>query len=177
MSNVLLSISGHDRSGIVRDVAEALQHLHANIEDSSMTALRGRFSMMLIVRLPEDCSIRELKAVLADLEQRTRLTIQSQLISDEEVATVPQDPDYVITVHGADRVGIVYTVTDLLATMDISIVDLSTQARPSDGGECYMMALEVASNGHADGLAKALDQVGQMIGVDIELHALDDAVL
>ena len=34
MSSVLLSISGHDRPDIVRDVAEAMLHLNANIEDS-----------------------------------------------------------------------------------------------------------------------------------------------
>jgi len=59
MSYLLLSISGHDRTGIVRDVAEALLHLNANIEDSSMTALRGRFTMMLIIRLAEDTALGE----------------------------------------------------------------------------------------------------------------------
>ncbi|MFQ5518578.1 MAG: glycine cleavage system protein R, partial [Mariprofundus sp.] len=117
MSNVLLSISGFDRAGIVRDVADALQHLSANIEDSSMTALRGRFAMMLIVRLPDEISMGELKAALAELEQRTRLTVQSQTISDEEVSAEPLEPDFVITVHGADKVGIVFAVTEALAEL------------------------------------------------------------
>ncbi len=177
MSNVLLSISGHDRAGIVRDVADALQHLNANIEDSSMTALRGRFAMMLIVRLSEDRSMGELKAALAELEQRTRLTVQSQVISDEEVAAEPMEPDYVITVHGADKVGIVYAVTETLAELGVSIVDLSTQSRCSGEGSVYMMALEVASNGHGDEIKPALDTVAEKIGVNIDLHALDDAVL
>ena len=178
MSNVLLSISGHDRAGIVRDVADALQHLNANIEDSSMTALRGRFAMMLIVSLSEDRSMGELKAALAELEQRTRLTVQSQVISDEEMNAEPMEPDYVITVHGADKVGIVYAVTEALADLGVSIVDLSTQARSTDDGDdVYMMALEVASNGHGDEIKPSLKTVAEKIGVDVDLHALDDAVL
>jgi len=177
MSSVLLSISGHDRPGIVRDVAEALQHLNANIEDSSMTALRGRFTMMLIVHLSDNISLGELKAALAELEQRTRLTVQSQTISDEEASTPPLEPDHVVTVHGADKVGIVYAVTNALATLDISVVDVSTQSRNSERGHVYMMVLEVAAGDQGNAMKSALDDVAKKIGVDVDIHELDDAVL
>ncbi len=177
MSSVLLSISGFDRPGIVRDVAEALQHLKVNIEDSSMTALRGRFTMMLIVRLPEQVSLGELKAALAELEQRTRLSVQSQTISDEEASTPPLEPDHVITVHGADKVGIVHAVTAALADMDVSIVDVSTQSRPSDIADVYMMVLEVAAGDQGEAMTAALTAVADEIGVDVDIHPLDDAVL
>ncbi len=187
MSSVLLSISGVDRPGIVRDVAEALQHLEINIEDSSMTALRGRFTMMLIVRLPDQVSFGALKAALAELEQRTRLSVQSQIIPDEEAATPPLEPDHVITVHGADKVGIVHAVTAALADLNVSIVDVSTQSRLSDSGPVYMMVLEVAAAGQATAdqttddktaaLRSALATVAGEIGVEVDIHALDDAIL
>ncbi len=177
MSSVLLSISGHDRPGIVRDVAEAMLHLKANIEDSSMTALRGRFTMMMIVCLPEEATLAELKAALAGLEQRTRLTVQSQLISDEEMAVEVQEPDYVITVHGADRVGIVHAVTDALAELGVTIVDLSTRTRASDQGDIYMMALEVHAGGQGDAVRPAMQSVAEKMAVDIDVHELDDALL
>jgi len=176
MSNVLLSISGHDRAGIVRDVAESLLHLNANIEDSSMTALRGRFTMMMIVSLPEDRSLGELKAALAELEQRTRLSVQSQVISDEEASAPAVQPDHVITVHGADQVGIVHAVTAALADAGASIVDVSTEQRQGDGGDVYMMVLEVSSEGR-DGLNAALQAVAGTLGINVEVHALDDAIL
>jgi len=177
MSSVLLSISGCDRPGIVRDVADALQNLNANIEDSSMTALRGRFTMMLIVQLPDGSSMGELKASLAELEQRTRLTVQSQTISDDEASMPAQEPDHVITVHGADKVGIVYAVTDVLADLNVSVVDVSTQARPSEQGNVYMMVLEVAAGEQSEAMKSALQAVAAKVGVDVDLHVLDDAVL
>lgn len=177
MSSVLLSISGHDRPGIVRDVAEAMLHLNANIEDSSMTALRGRFAMMLIVRLSENGSMGELKAALAELERRTGLTVQSQAISDEEMSTETVEPDYVVTVHGADHVGIVHAVTESLAELNISVVDVSTQSQSADDGNIYMMALEVAAGDQGQAMKAALDKVAERIGMDIDVHHLDDAVL
>jgi len=177
MSSVLLSISGFDRPGIVCDVAEALQHLNVNIEDSSMTALRGRFAMMLIVHLPEKTSMGELKAALAELEQRTRLSVQSQTISDAEASAPPLEPDYVITVHGADKVGIVHAVTAALAELGVSIVDVSTQSRESASGNVYMMVLEVAAGDHGEAMTSALADTASNIGVDVDIHELDDAVL
>ena len=177
MSCVLLSVSGHDRPGIVRDVAEAMLHLNANIEDSSMTALRGRFAMMLIVRLPENCSLGELKAALAELEQRTGLTVQSQAISEEEASSEPLEPDHVITVHGADHVGIVHAVTEALAGLNISIVDVSTQTRATEEGDVYMMVLEANAGDQGSAMQPALAAVAERIGVDIDIHELDDSVL
>jgi len=177
MSSVLLSISGHDRPGIVRDVAEAMLHLNANIEDSSMTALRGRFAMMLIVRLSEDGNMGELKAALAELERRTGLTVQSQVISDEEMSTEAVEPDHVVTVHGADQVGIVHAVTEALAELNISVVDVSTQSQSADDGNIYMMVLEVAAGDQGQALKSALDKVAERIGMDIDVHSLDDAIL
>ena len=178
MNFVLLSISGHDRPGIVRDVSEALLDVNANIEDSSMTALRGRFAMMLIVSLPEDAKLGELKAALAELEQRTSLTIQSQPITDDEAHHAPPEPDYVVTVSGADKPGIVHDVTDCLAGLDISVVDLSTRLGDGeDANPVYMMALEVAVGGHAEAMQRQLADVSECLQVDIEIHPMESEIL
>ncbi len=177
MSFVLLSVSGHDRPGIVRDVSEAMLHLHANIEDSSMTALRGRFTMMMIVRLPEEESLAALKASLAALEQRSGLTIQSQPLSAEDVSRAAPEPDHVVTVSGADKVGIVHAVAEVLAGLDISIVDLSTRSQPGVDGGAYMMALEVVAGDRAESMRQQLATTAEKLGVDIETHAIDADIL
>lgn len=177
MSFHLLSISGHDRPGIVRDVSESLLHLNANIEDSSMTALRGRFTMMLIVELADGSSLGELKASLAELEQRTGLTVQSQPMTDDEASQIPDEPDCVVTVTGADQPGIVFAVTDVLAADGASIVDVSTRLRASEHGDIYMMALEAATGGNVENLRKALVPVADKLGVEVEVHELDGDVI
>ncbi|MDX8387939.1 MAG: ACT domain-containing protein [Ghiorsea sp.] len=175
--SVLLSISGKDRAGIVRDVSEVLLNVKANIEDSSMTVLRGRFTMMLIVEFPEGESLGSLKAALAELEQRTGLTVQSQVLGNDEAQHIPKEPDCVITVNGADKPGIVFAVTDAMATLAVSVVDVSTRARTSGDGDLYMMALEAVAGDNLQALKGKLDQVSGSLSVSIEVHELDDGVM
>ncbi len=170
--SILLSISGKDRAGIVRDVSEVLLQAQANIEDSSMTVLRGRFTMMLIVEL-EDSGLSSLKAALAELEQRTGLTVQSQVLSEDEATHIPEEPDCVITVSGADKPGIVFAVTDAMAELGVSVADVSTRAR----GEVYMMALEAVVGDKLDTLRAKLADVATALSVSIEVHQLDDGVM
>jgi len=178
MNFVLLSISGHDRPGIVRDVSEALLDVNANINDSSMTALRGRFTMMLIVSLPEGAKLGELKATLAGLEQRTGLSVQSQPVTDDEARHAPPEPDHVVTVSGADKPGIVNDVTACLAGLGISIVDLSTRLSESEkSGSAYMMALEVAVGGQVDAMRRQLAKVAERLQVAIEVHSMESDIL
>jgi len=160
----------------VRDVAESLVNIQATIEDSSMTALRGRFTMMLIVYIQAN-DMRELKATLAELEQRTALTVQSQVLPEDEVKSQCQEPDCVITVSGADQAGIVYAVTDVLADVDVSIVDVSTQVRSSDTGDMYMMALEVVTHGKNEALAQRLQDTARQRSIEIQLHDLASDIL
>lgn len=177
MAYVLLSVSGHDRPGIVRDLTEALLHVHANIEDSTMTALRGRFTMMVIVRLPEANGLTGLKAAMAELERRTGLTVQSQQIPDAEAEVIPVEPDLILTVSGGDKPGIVHAVTAALADEGASVVDMSTLARDSEQGELYMMALEVSYSGDVEHLRQVMSKVAEDVSVDIEIHELDGQTL
>ncbi|MBF0281682.1 MAG: amino acid-binding protein [Zetaproteobacteria bacterium] len=177
MPYVLLTVSGRDRAGIVCDVADALLHVDANIEDSSMTALRGRFTMMMVVHLPEQKELTLFKAVMTELEQRTALTVRSEMIEDADMVLLPEEPDCVITVSGADQAGIVFSVTELLVKHNISVVDVSTRARSSNHGDLYMMALEaVGLDDQEDALRGELRLLAQQLSVDIELHSLDKSI-
>ncbi len=178
MNTVLLSISGKDRAGIVRDVSGALLELDANIEDSSMTALRGRFAMMLMVSLGESSKLGELQAAMAHLEQQTGLHVQSLVLSADEFARRAPEPDCVVTVSGSDKPGIVHAVTDVLAALDAAVVDLSTRSQQDEGGNSlYMMALEVAAGGNTDKIRANLQAVADKLAVDIEVHELDGEIL
>jgi len=47
---IAVTVLGDDRPGIVADVTGALVGLQGNLEDSTMTLLRGHFAMVLLVR-------------------------------------------------------------------------------------------------------------------------------
>lgn len=66
MSNLhAVSVLGHDRPGIIAETTAALADLGLNIEDSTMTLLRGHFAMMLLCAGP--VSEQEVQAALATM--------------------------------------------------------------------------------------------------------------
>ncbi|MDQ6950665.1 MAG: ACT domain-containing protein [Mariprofundales bacterium] len=173
---MLVTVSGADRIGIVRDVAEAVAHLAINIEDSSMTALRGEFTIMMIIRLPEGMADgvgqTVVKAALADLEQKSGLVIQSRALAGTQVELVTPEPNCVVTVAGGDRPGIVHAVAAALAAANASIVDLSTTVQ----SEQYLMALEVAVASVTE-LQAVMARSASTLAVEIEVIAMDEALL
>ena len=48
MTYLAITVLGHDRPGIIAQTAEVLAEAGMNLEDSSMTLLRGHFAMTLI---------------------------------------------------------------------------------------------------------------------------------
>ena len=65
MSLPVVTVLGRDRPGIVADTTAALARLGGNLEDSTMTLLRGHFAMLLLVQTP--ATTTEVEAALADL--------------------------------------------------------------------------------------------------------------
>jgi len=173
---MLITISGADREGIVRDVAAAMTDLAINIEDSSMTALRGEFTIMMIVRLPETMGLSGIKAILADLEQRTGLVAQSRLLDDAQVAHATDQPNCVVTVSGGDRPGIVQAVTDIIAAQHGSVVDLSTSTIARNDDNLYMMALEITI-ADIPTLKQRLQQVAESLQVDIDVIGMEENLI
>jgi glycine cleavage system transcriptional repressor len=68
MPSLAVTVIGRDRPGIIAEVTGVLAGLGGNLEDSSMTLLRGHFAWTLIVDI--DVSADELAARLAHLRRR-----------------------------------------------------------------------------------------------------------
>ena len=64
-SLVAVTVLGDDRPGIVADVTVALAGLGCNLEDSTMTLLRGHFAMVVLVR--SDRPLSDVEAALLPL--------------------------------------------------------------------------------------------------------------
>ena len=60
-----ITVLGHDRPGIIAETTERLAGLGLNLEDSTMTLLRGHFAMMLVGSGPAGDD--EIRAALAPL--------------------------------------------------------------------------------------------------------------
>ena len=167
-----VTVLGDDRPGIVADVTTALAGLGANLEDSTMTLLRGHFAMVVLVRTT--VPVEQVQAALDPLTASGSLTIDTRGLAESAEPTRP-GAAYTLRVHGADRSGIVAGVTQVVAEHGGNIVDLGTRL----GADLYVLIAEVElpASADPDRLAAALDTVAGHLGVDVSLDPVDDDLL
>jgi glycine cleavage system transcriptional repressor len=162
-----ITVIGPDRTGIVADVAEALAGVGANLTDSTMTRLRGHFTMTLV------CTGPSAAEASSALEQLTDVVTSVRPVSPE-VDSVKGGEPFVVSVHGADRLGIVAAVTRVVASAGGNITDLSTRL----AGTLYVLIAEVdLPEGASDELAERLAVAASELGVDVTLRRTESEML
>jgi glycine cleavage system transcriptional repressor len=162
MAQLAVSVVGPDRPGIIADVTSALAGAGANLEDSTMTLLRGHFAMMLICSGPDAATVDQAVAPLAG-----ELLIAVREVAPDAPHAALGDP-YLLSVHGADRPGIVSAVTRVVAATGGNITDLGTRL----SGELYVLTAEVDLPKSVDvaELTSALEGTADDLGVGVTLR-------
>jgi len=166
VTNLAITVLGHDRPGIIARTAEQLAGLQMNLEDSSMTLLRGHFAMTLICS--GTASAGEVEARLAGMVDES-LSVSVREV-DPEADNAPVGESYLITVHGADQLGIVARLTGVLAEAGGNITDLSTRL----SGDLYLLLAEVDLPAAAvDAARRRLTDVATELGVEAHLRPVE----
>ena len=166
MHELAITVIGPDRTGIVADVAEALAGVGANLTDSTMTRLRGHFAMTLI------CTGPSAEEALQALEPLDGVTTTVRPVSQADLADTGEP--WVVSVHGADRLGIVAAVTRVVAASEGNITDLSTRLV----GTLYVLIAEFdLPAGSGDELAERLAVAAAELGVDVNLRRAESEML
>ena len=178
MAHLAVSAIGADRPGIVAAVTGVLVEQGCNLEDTSMSILRGHFSMMLVVAAPEGLGASALEDALGDAAASLDLVVAVREIDDNVPESPPGDP-WTLSVYGADQPGIVYRVTSLLAEENVNVVGLTTRVIGDPDRPVYAMVLDVTlpEGVDADHLSARLADVGGQLSVECTLHRADADVL
>jgi len=167
VDELAITVIGPDRTGIVADVAEALSGVGANLSDSTMTRLRGHFAMTLICSGPTGEAVRKALAPITDVLSTVR-TVRPE--SDGAAGGEP----YLVSVHGADRLGIVAAVTRVVAAAGGNITDLTTRLT----GPLYVLIAEVdLPPAVAADLGVRLAAAADELGVDVTLRRAESEIL
>jgi glycine cleavage system transcriptional repressor len=88
MSRFAVSVFGRDRPGIVAALTRVLADAGCNLEDTSMTILRGHFAMMLVISGGAGIFAPDLEAALSPVADRLDLQLSVRPVSDDVV--IPQ---------------------------------------------------------------------------------------
>ncbi len=159
----LLTLVGPDRAGIVAEVSRVLYGAGAELGEASMMRLGGVFTIMLMVRLPEN--VADLKGLLESVRKAFNLRVHVDEVGAELHRHV--DPDVRIVVWGADRAGIVAEVSGALAQAGLNILDLRSDVGGSPEAPIYIMTIEGVAPQGMEALEGALAGLSRDIRVSL----------
>ena len=139
----LLWASGEDKPGIVAAVTKALYGLRTNLEDSSMMRLGSEFAIFLILTSDKKISDIDVDGAILSLRKKYGVTAGIKEISARQaVFSAASRRAYIVSVHGQDRPGIVYRVTEALSRRKFNITDLSTHRTTAGRSAGYILFIE-----------------------------------
>ena len=167
---------GADRPGIVADVTGVLVEHGCNLEDTSMSILRGHFAMVLIVAAPVGLDAEVLEAAL--VQGAPDLVVSVGAVAQQDASMAGDGEAWTVVVYGGDHPGIVHGIASTLATLGVNIVDLSTRVS-SDDRPIYSMVMEVEL---PPGLVAAevesrLGARAEELGVECSVHPSEADIL
>jgi glycine cleavage system regulatory protein len=168
MATLVLTVLGDDRAGLVSAVSGTLDAHGAAWERSQMARLAGKFAGIVEVTVP-DARLDALVPALEALRGEGLTVVVERTDEEHEVAPARLTLDLV----GADRPGIVASISALLTERGVSLDRLTTEVRdaPMAGGTLFEAHAVLAAPSALDtsDLRAALESLADELLVDVTL--------
>ncbi|UPW19982.1 glycine cleavage system protein R [Agarivorans sp. TSD2052] len=163
MKQLVISVLGKDRPGIVDQLSSLVVKHHGSWLASSLTELAGQFAGILHIEVAEE----NVAALSEELLNQPQLLINIAEGSDSDNTA---DEQVMITVTANDRVGIVQEVTQVLNSLGISLSEINTHvgSAPNWGGLIFTAQLLVpcASDDQRNLIQDSLESLADDLMVD-----------
>jgi len=164
----MLTLVGRDTSGIVAEVTQTLYQHDCNLGEASMLRLGGNFTIMLMVEAAQ--SRDELHAFILPYAEKNNF----QLHVDQIEGRLHQhkESDVHVSVHGADRAGIVAQVTTNLMEAGLNILDLRSDVAGTEYAPIYVMTFSGQASQGVEALQNAVNEL-QKNDIEVQLQTED----
>lgn len=163
---LILSVMAADRPGIVERIAEAVETADGNWMESRLATMAGRFAGIVRVQLEQD-RYETLQESIQALRSQG-LNIQAEVGETD----TREFESHTFEVVGNDRKGIVREVTRALASMDVNVIDLSTEVEPASmsGGLLFKAVIELGLTREQpiDSVIAKLEELSPDLMVDVK---------
>jgi glycine cleavage system regulatory protein len=170
MTDLVLTLIGPDRPGLVETVAGIVAEHGGNWLESRMTHLAGKFAGILRAELPPDRVDAALKA-LATLESKG-LKVVAEAVTRAERPAPERTMD--LELLGLDRPGIVREIAQLFAQNGVNVEELVTDRKSAPmSGEILFEArahVHVPAGTDLAKLRASLERIANDLMVEIKLE-------
>ena len=168
MKDYILTVMAQDRVGIVRDVSSALAGIGGNITHLSQTVMRGYFTLIISVDVPDERTQLEIRQAIersgsvGELEVSVRPYCES--LSSAPVAA----ERFTLSMQGKDQKGIIARTTSYLAQRSINIDDFYSYVH--DGTLLMLAQVSVPMGADIEEVQSSLEQVGQEFDLIVHMQ-------
>lgn len=163
-SQVLISLTGPDRVGLIAEVTAELFSLGANLGDTAFAVLGRGFEFSCLAELPAGVSGADVQAALQRLP-----TLKG---ADIRVSGLPFAPEadeqghitHLVEVEGGDRPGLIARMSEVFAEYGANVVRMNSKRVLGPTGPHYLTVFAVAMpQGRAEScLAATHNTAGQL---------------
>lgn len=168
MMNVVLTLIGPDRPGLVEAVAERVKAHCGNWLESRMAHLAGQFAGILRVELPPE-GVAAFREALRELEAQGLTVLTHAGAAPPGGASRAME----LEVVGQDHAGIVRDVSQVLLRYGVNIEELTTDrfSAPMAGGLMFRAKLRLGVPAGVDTgrLCQDLERIAHDLMVDLKL--------
>jgi glycine cleavage system regulatory protein len=171
MIELVLTIIGRDRAGVVASLADVVRFHDGNWKRSELAEIAGTFAGVVVVEVGDDRVDELLTDLLILRDQGLHVTAQQV----EEPADAPDADELRLRLTGDDRPGVVHELSTAISELGVSISRLGTvtDLPGNDGARLFEITAQLTVPVQAD-LDVVLDSIGQLAGsLGIELTVED----
>jgi glycine cleavage system regulatory protein len=177
MIELVLTIIGRDRAGVVASLADVVRFHEGNWKRSELAEIAGTFAGVVVVEVGDDRVDELLTNLLVLREQGLHVTAQQV----DEPVVAPDADEVRLRLTGDDRPGVVHEISTALSDAGISISRLGTvtDLPGPDGGLRFEITvhLTVPVGADLDAVIDSIMEAAVGLGITIEVEDLtgDDA--
>lgn len=165
MKQLVLTLIGQDKAGLVEQLATLIAEYHGNWTASNLSHLAGYFAGILQVEVAE----QHVAALTAALQQMQDLDIRVQHGVDSRVN---QQKLLRFVITGNDRPGIVRELSSVIKHKGTNIIhfESSKQSAPNWGVPLFnaIATVELPEGLNKDEVVRALEDIASDVMVDVE---------
>lgn len=123
MTDYIITVMAQDRVGIVRDVSSALTLLDGNITHVSQTVMRGYFTLIISVAMPDDRTQLEIRQAIERNGGVGEFEVNVRPFVPPPVCETCKSSRFILTMQGKDCMGIISRTTAYLAECGVNVDD------------------------------------------------------
>ena len=173
-TNIVFTLTGTDRVGIVDEVTQLLLDCGGNIETSRMARLGGEFAILVLVSMPSERLDALAKAIPHLIAQGYAVTTTrtAQMYAEAHAGWLP----FQVEVQGADHEGIIHEIAHTLSQCGITIesMDTGTGRAPNSGATLFTMTARIAVPPNLPGRSweTILEDAAHRLDVEIKVSSV-----